>query len=372
VGPTYGSLRVNNFGLSLQVSSSNPTDRRVKRINTGNCYFYGVVVDPNTPTVTSTYNVYLVGYCYGTTKNRERGIAISKGTVQLGGDFPISWKEEDVYILDPKCYDVFTELNKPQLQLSKENGVDYIYVTVPGKCNAIYKVQNTDVSPWSPRLNNSYLPNTDPSMKDITIISSVFNPGKRIYFTSKKFNFDMSYLSTLDYTTMKRIETFTLQANESTPILALDADSDVVYVATAGFDKIYKFSSSLKNIGIAVLPSVLKPVDSMYFVNGSLYMVTYEPNAELGRISDQNFCLSFCSRFGYCKAGTCACIPDYDKDPRVRDEFSCAPTHFVKDFNTIKSEEGAAAAFGVLFVISIIAGVIGWFLWFRGQSYSKI
>jgi len=135
--------------------------------------------------------------------------------------------------------------------------------------------------------------------------------------------------------------------------------------------KIYKVSNKLRELGIAVLPDVLRPVSSMYFINNTIYMVTYEPNAELGRLPDLNFCPIYCSKYGYCAAGTCLCIKDFDKDP-LRTDFQCAPSHYVQNEYTVQSEQGAAAAFGVLFVISIIAGVLGWFLWFRGQSYSNI
>jgi len=181
----------------------------------------------------------------------------------------------------------------------------------------------------------------------------------------------MSYLLVVNTMTMTKSDYLVLQANESTPVIALDTVNDIVYVATSGFDKIYKYSN-LRNMGIAVLPPALKSVSSMYYINGTIYIVTFEPNAVIGRISEKNFCNTFCSTHGYCNAGTCACIKDYDKDP-VRQNFICAPTHYIQNQYVVQSEQGAAAAFGVLFVISLIAGVLGWFLWFRGQSsFSKI
>jgi hypothetical protein len=372
IGTTYGSWKTNNFGLGIQVSSSDTTDRKVRKANVNNCFFFGVHVDPNTATVTNTYNIYLVGHCFGNDKNRDKGLAVSRATIQFGGDLPVIWKEEDVYILESKCYDVWTETHRPTLHLHKESGTEFLYVTIPGKCSAIYKLELSDSSPFAPRLNNSYNFNSDPDLKDVKIISSVINSDmKKMYVSAKKYNVDMSYLLVISTMTLRKIDSLVLLANESTPVLALDAAKDIVYVATAGFDKIYKYSN-LRTLGIAVLPSVLKSVSSMYYVNGTIYIVTFEPNAEIGRISEKNFCDNYCSIHGYCNAGVCACIKDYDKDP-VKQTFVCAPTHYIQNQYVVQSEQGAAAAFGVLFVISIIAGVLGWFLWFRGQSsFSKI
>jgi hypothetical protein len=370
IGTTYGSWKNNNFGLSLQVSSSDMQDRKIKKTNVNNCFFFEVLVDPNTATVTSTYNIYLVGHCFGNDKNRDKGLAVSRATIQFGGDLPVVWKEEDVYILESKCYDIFTETTKPSLHINKESGIDFLYVTIPGKCSSIYKLQLTESSPFSPRLNLTYIPN-ETDMKDVKIISSVVNDkDKKIYVSAKKYNQDISYLLVINPMTMTLVDSLVLLANESTPVLALDSDKDIVYVATAGFDKIYKYSN-LKIIGIAVLPAYLKPTSSMYYVNGTIYIVTFEPNAEIGRISENNFCSSFCSTHGYCNAGACACINNYEKDP-IRKDFICAPSHYIQNQYVVQSEQGAAAAFGVLFVISLIAGVLGWFLWFRGQSFSKI
>jgi len=370
IGTTYGSQKTSNYGLSLQVSSTDYNDRKVRRINVNNCFFFGVLVDPNTATVSNTYNIYLVGHCFGNSINQNKGLAVSRATIQFGSDLPIVWKEQDVYILEEKCYDIWTETTKPTLHINKENNVEFLYVTIPGKCSAVYRLQLSDTSPFNPIRTGYFIPN-EPDLQDVKFISSVVNADKRIYLTAKKYNSDMSYLIALNPSSMQRTDTLVLQANESTPVLALDSVKDIVYIATAGFDKIYKFSN-LKSVGVAVLPLSLKSVSSMYYVNGTIYIVTYEPNAEIGRISELNFCPTYCSMHGYCNAGTCTCLKDYDRDP-IRQEFVCAPTHYVQNEYIVQSEQGAAAAFGVLFVISIIAGVLGWFLWFRGsQGFSSI
>jgi len=206
-------------------------------------------------------------------------------------------------------------------------------------------------------------------MASVTITSTVFsNINQRIYYASKKYNSEESYLSTLTTADMRVINTVQLTANESTPILALDHGTDTIYIATAGFNNILKYSTDLKIQGIAVLPDMLKQVSSMYYNVGFLYMVTSEPNAVLGRITDINFCPTFCGIYAYCEGTTksCVCIQDYVKNPRNPAE--CAPFHYVQNELIVISEQTTAAAFGVLFAFAIIAGIAGWFLWFRVQS----
>jgi len=103
-------------------------------------------------------------------------------------------------------------------------------------------------------------------------------------------------------------------------------------------------------------------------------MVTNEPNTEIGRLSKDNFCNDFCSAYGYCDGAKneCACIPNYAKDPSVSDKFVCAPTHIIDYQTQLVTETAAAAAFGVLFAIAMIAGIAGWFLWYRGRKISMI
>jgi len=52
--------------------------------------------------------------------------------------------------------------------------------------------------------------------------------------------------------------------------------------------------------------------------------------------------------------------------------FVCSPKHIIVYQETINAERAAAAAFGVLFAFAIIAGVAGWFMWFRRQTYQPI
>jgi len=166
---------------------------------------------------------------------------------------------------------------------------------------------------------------------------------------------------------MKIINNITLQANESTPTLAIDIAKDIIYVATAGYDKIFKFSSDLKHLGIAVLPNELRLVSSLYFINDTLYIVTSEPNAAIGRIIENNFCDIYCSDFGYCNNSRCLCIKDYDKDP-INHKFVCVPTHYIRDQDTIIYEQELAASFGILFGFAIIACIAGWFLYAKSKS----
>jgi len=304
---------------------------------------------------------------------------ISRGTVQIPS-LTITWRDindvsEPSFESKP-CYDIFTETHKPQIFINYESQLKHAYVIIPGTCNAIYKFKDLDGANFAPTLLKYYNPNDDAKTANIKILSSIFAPSiSKIFYTSKVYNSDTSFLNTLDINTFANGVPVILTANESTPILAIEPSFSNVYVATSGFDRIYKYSAvTLAISGVAVLPPPLKPVSSMYSLGGFLYLVTSEPNAVIGRISENNFCDSFCSRHGYCdgSAKTCACIDDYAKDTAFPTQFICAPKHYIQQQETLKSEKGAATAFGVMFGLATLAGIFGWFLWFRGQSYSNI
>jgi hypothetical protein len=210
------------------------------------------------------------------------------------------------------------------------------------------------------------------------ITSSVFNAKtKRLTFATKKFNTIESRLYSFDGQTMdsRSGREVPIRDNEATPILASDPVTNTIYVATAGFSEIVKYSEQdLSLLGVAVLPPQLKFVSSMVFINQTLYMVTNEPDAEIGRISEKNFCLVFCGTYGYCDGvkSECACIPDYEKDPKITDRFVCSPSHYIKYQTNLEQEQGTAAAFGVLFAFAVVAGVAGWFLWYRGRNLQMV
>jgi len=182
IGTTYGIVKGKTFGMALQVASSK--DFKVVRIYTKYCFFYSIVVDDSTTPIAYTYTVYLVGYCFGNT-TMTRGFALSRAFVQLNENISISWREEDIYVLDSNCYDILTEINKPQVLLNKEIGGIFLYISVPGRCNAIYKVAVHDGSPFA-KIIDAFLPNYLPSMNETKITSTAFSKTKKNLFCWQK------------------------------------------------------------------------------------------------------------------------------------------------------------------------------------------
>jgi len=376
IGSTYGSMNpyYSTFGMDLQVASS---DKKVSNISTQDCQFYSIVVDPTKYTAFTVY-FYMVGYCYSAT-NGFKGTVVSRGYAQLTDNMNIVWanSNENIVVLNTgsnPCYDIFTETSKPQLFLSMENSniYNYLYISIPGRCNGIYKVQIPDVgSSWRSVSNFQSFIFPD-SLKDMKITSSTFDPKtKKFAFASKKFNSPDSYLFVFDGSTMNNNgKMVKINDNEATPIITIDQSTGNIYSATAGFGEVWKYSSDLSVLGVAVLPHKLTSVSSLYF-NQTLYMVTNDADTNIGRISQDNFCNDYCSEYGYCNGATkqCACIPDYQMDMQLK---VCVPSHVADYIVQIAQEQGAAAAFGTLFALAVIAGIAGWFLWFRGRNVQMI
>jgi len=380
IGPVYGSLNkdiATSFGLQLQVSSF---DKRVAKLSTttdNNCYFFSVVIDPQIYSALTVY-FYMVGFCYSI----DPGMVVSRASAQLNSDkIIINWNPtNDLGIINTGepfvCYDIWTETSKPQLFFSNESGFNYLYISIPGRCNGIHKIKLPDVgTKFNTNISIEHFTFPD-SLKDMRITSAGFDPNsKKFAFASKKFNSVESYLYVFDGQTMSANSgnSLSLRDNEATPILTIDQTTGNIYVAASGFGQVVKFSNILEYLGMAVLPHQLLSVSSMYFVNKTLYVITNDADTEIGRISQDNFCIEYCSEYGYCNGATrsCACIDEYERDPLIPG-FVCSPSHVVKYQDQIRQEQGAAAAFGVLFAFAVIAGVAGWFLWFRGRNVQMI
>jgi len=126
--------------MRLQVASTNKLNGlKVSNFSTSPCIFYSIVVDPSMQSTDFSYYFYVVGYCYTPNQRSTNGIVLSRGKVTLAGDLTISWKLTDVTVLDEGCYDIWTETLKPQIHLQKEGADQMLYVSIPGKCNSIYK-----------------------------------------------------------------------------------------------------------------------------------------------------------------------------------------------------------------------------------------
>jgi len=345
-------------------------------------FFYTVLVDPQDPGFSSVdYFFYLVGYRYLLGSN-TRGIVLSRAFAPLSEASPLDFKfvneENNFYNIDQYCYDIWTETNKPTIYAQIDTNRKFLIVAIPGKCSRIIRIKIPDdtTQPMSSCTSEGVI--DDKMIKpNCKITSSSYVPSTNmLYFSCKVYNSEESYLYVADAQNMTIVrykDGVKLAANESTPVLTFDNSSGNLFVATSGFNKIYRYDAALNQNGIAVLPSALKAVATMLVNNNFLYLVTYEPNAQLGRISTSNFCKQYCSDYGYCNGGTnCACIKGYEQDTAIKTSFVCAPSHIIQYQNTIIAERGAAAAFGILFAVAIIVGVLGWFMWFKRQTYQPI
>jgi len=281
----------------------------------------------------------------------------------------------EVLPLNNSCFDIWTDINKPQIYIDQNiNNKKYLIVVIPGRCDSIYKI---DIN--FPHLIEGIVQVVNPAPtlnKEITS-STYSNITKILYYAYKGYNsLDLS-IKCIDVAlgiplTCDR----KFNANETIPVMTFNPAKNELYMATMDFDKIYRMngdpSSGLAVTGIATLPVPLRAVSAINIHDDFLYLATWEPNAQFGRISlVTGFCPAFCGPNGFCSnpqdANPCACAPGFSQDPN-KNYFDCAPTHEVDIYKNEILERSLATTLGVLFAISLIIAVVGWVFWWRKRN----
>jgi len=323
-------------------------------------------------------SVYFAGWQY---TNPGMGLVAVRATATLNDNPSLVIRTSyDVLLLNDTCFDIWTDINKPHLSLDKLNGKDYLIIAVTGRCDAFYRI------PIEADLTKSVFdvfPQDDIVGLNTDIFSTTYDKNsKQIFYAYKKYNSDDITLHSFNVSNLSpKPVVRILTANDTSPVFAFDQNKNVLYMATANHDHIYQIdSSNIKNdIGMAVLPVDLKLVASMLVVDDFLYLVTWEPNAQLARIRlSQHFCKIFCGTYGYCADGRtnlCQCAPGY-KNPSTNNDgaIQCLPAHEVDTYLNVINERGLAIAFGILFFVAFIAAAAGWVMWWRSRKsvYSSL
>jgi len=322
-------------------------------------------------------DVYFVGWSYNVAKF---GLIVARAVANINPTQPsISIKVEDVLVLNNACFDVFTDLNKPRLHIDSFSGAKTLIVTVPGRCDAFYKVK------VDPLLSKSSFENfTESDTLNSDIFSSTYDfKSKRLFYAYKKYNSDKLSIHAFDVASFTPLPFYkALGHNDTNPILSFDFNTDNLLFTSSDFDHIYKIPAAkidTPNPPIATLPQKIKAVSSTFVHGDFLYLVTFEADAQLARIQiSKHFCTSFCGTYGYCDSqpNNCRCSQGYDfnvtqspDDPKV-----CIPKHEVDVITNIVTERGAAIALGILFFVALIAAIAGWVMWWRSRQsmYSNL
>jgi len=375
IGSTLGSSTENKIGLPLWISSTNGT---YNKFLYNNFYLYTPVID-SANINNDQVSVFFVGWQYSEPGPiglvAVRAIATLKDVPSL-----VIRTNLDVLLLNDTCFDIWTDINKPHLYIDKFDGKDYLIVAVTGRCDAFYRIAiEADLT----RSAFEVFPKDDIVGLNTDIFSTTYDKNsKQIFYAYKKYNSDDISLHSFNVSNLSpKPAVRILTVNDTSPVFAFDQNKNVLYMAAASHDHIYQIdSSNIKNdLGIAVLPIDLKLVASMLVVDDFLYLVTWEPNAQLARINlPQHFCKIFCGTNGYCaegKSNLCLCAPGY-KNPsdNTVGVIQCLPAHEVDVYKNVINERGLAITFGILFAVAFIAAAGGWVMWWRSRKvdYSSL
>jgi len=369
IGSTYGpNDKTALIGLPLQVAASDGT---VFNTYFPDFYFYAVTIDPTTLQPDGSIKFYLAGWKYNQDKTIA-GFVIAQARALLTATPRIIFNPQlDVLILEKICYDIFSELNRPEIYLNR----DQIIVTVPGHCNAFYK---TPIPEGNSQLAGQTFVRFPIPGNEKIVASTLNGANGKIYYALKNYNsaqITIKSFNSVGWVELKNSKTLAL--NETVPVFAIDEVGDRIFIATSGFDRIYQWkdiNEEFTQTNVATLPYKLSQISSMMWVEDSLYLVTDEPDALIGRISIERFCTDFCGTNAYCiqadnnVPGICTCIENFALPPDVYDTNQCVPKREVEVKVNMIDEETAAYVFLALFVVTLIIGIIGWVMWWRSRN----
>jgi len=316
-------------------------------------------------------DVYFIGWSYDPA---NYGLIAARAVALVSPQTPsITVSVQDVLKLNDTCFDVWTDINKPHLYIDTFNGAKSLLVSIPGRCDAFYKIK-IDTTTFS---KSTYpYPYTEIDKVNADMFSSAYDyKTQKLFFVYKKYNSDTISLHSFSFSDFAPSPVYkNLAHNDTNPILAYDKITDSLLFSSSDFDHIYKIPANkidTPNPPIATLPLKLKSVSSSIVLDDFLYLVTFEADAQIGRIQISNhFCNRFCGTYGFCSGQElCLCAPGYAFNSTVPGANStCVPKHEVDIINNIINERGVAIALGILFFIALIAAIAGWVMWWRSRS----
>jgi len=217
----------------------------------------------------------------------------------------------------------------------------------------------------------------DPTKQITSFVSSaVFDSvGQVIYYSIKTYQSSTTILHSVDTSQTPMRETnlaLDLELLESETILVLgkEGTSTYLYVIASGSNRISRLlmngSTYVSNTS-AVIDSTINKISSALYYPPYLYFTTYEPDAKIVRITDQNFCPEWCQDSGLCLAGKCECRPGFAKDPQ-HPTLGCRYITLIDAEKSQVTNERASIALGVLFGITVVVAIIGWSCWWRAKT----
>jgi len=299
------------------------------------------------------------------------GFVVSRGKLLAGGLFTIDAKDVNGPILASGCYDIFTELTKPQLHIVGDQ--KYLIVVIPGRCQTVARFQIPDdatafnlvtpevVSPGVFGKNYITSSSYDPVSGNFFYISKTYNsPNSEVWAANASaIPFKPANL------------TFPLFDNEGTSFINLGTEAGKVLVdfitPDRGFIQRMALTggNKLTMVGWANIPNILAKAVSFVYISPYLYLVTYEPAGKVARLHSENFCAHYCGTRAFCNKSKCDCEPNYS--PAISGS-GCELTIINQEIIKERKVVGTAAVMGVLFVLTTIIAFVGWRSWYQNRQ----
>jgi len=367
VGSTFPEVSETKLTMPLLVATTAGVNSKTEPYE--HWFFYSPVIDVSSLS-NDKVDVYFAGWSYDMAKP---GLIIARAIADLSVTAPaIGVNANDVLLLNDTCFDIWTDINKPHLYIDNFNGVKHLIVAIPGRCDAFYKIK-INPTPFSSSSWNSY---TEDDKVNADMFSAAYDyKSQKLFYVYKKYNSDTISLHAFAFSNFAPSPFYrNLGRNDTNPILTFDKNTDQLFFSSSDFDHIYKIPSdsfNTPNPPIATLPPKLKSVSSTIVVDDFLYLVTFEADAQVGRIRTTNFCAKFCGSHGYCSGqNLCLCANGYafNNTQTTTNSTDCIPKHEVDIVTNIINERGVAIALGILFFIALIAAVAGWIMWWRSRT----
>lgn len=351
----HAASNVNGYSHPLQLASLTASYTQ-NPLQPGTMYSSAYV---HTSNVTGNSFAYVVGWVLSTTivnlvVNR---LNLSPETASSGTFYtPIG---NDVVLNGTTGYDDFYRLYKPKI-FRAGNPLYYLLIVDPSS-HCIYK---------------ALIPQDDMAgTPSITLDSTLCLPFR---FGGSAFDSDSQLLyvaqvttgtapgsiTVINTVTLLATDVITLQEYQSNPV-ALTFHNGFLYVGFNGGPALLKYDRS--NGGMtqySTVPTYLRAVQAVHARHSSLYFVTYDQFAKVGKASESHFCLYMCDRkFGYCENRECKCVNGTTLNA---DGKTCDLTPVEIHDKGVASHAGEIAL-GLLFVVTFIAGAVGWFLLWRSR-----
>jgi len=290
-------------------------------------------------------------------------------------DVLIDWIR-DVYTvkLPEPCFDQFSIRSRPRMNVS---GNDLILI-IPGRCATFAKIHLPPVgTPFSGAEADIFDPTN--FIKEY-VSSAVYDFNHQyIFYALKTYQTSSTILHSVDISVVPMQPSplsVDLNLEESETVLTLGTETinsreyTYLFVIASGSNKILRLlfdGAQYISNATAVLDSTINQISSSSYYKPWLYFSTYEPDAKIVRIADNNFCETWCQDVGYCKGGLCYCRPGYQVD-HLHPSFGCRPTPIVEAEEAENSSEKASLALGILFGITVVVAIAGWTSWWRVKA----